>query len=100
MPKPIDQVAKEVGLFPDEVELYGQTKAKVQLSVLRRLQNQPDGKYVVVTGWVLPQLRHHLQDEILLAWLVVELSFGEVTVWGALGFSKSHCENVVVWEVD
>uniref|UniRef100_A0A674HFU1 C-1-tetrahydrofolate synthase, cytoplasmic n=1 Tax=Taeniopygia guttata TaxID=59729 RepID=A0A674HFU1_TAEGU len=50
MPKPIDQVAKEVGLFPDEVELYGQTKAKVQLSVLRRLQNQPDGKYVVVTG--------------------------------------------------
>ncbi|OWK58799.1 C-1-tetrahydrofolate synthase, cytoplasmic [Lonchura striata] len=50
MPKPIDQVAKEVGLFPDEVELYGQTKAKVQLSVLKRLQNQPDGKYVVVTG--------------------------------------------------
>ncbi|RMB98646.1 hypothetical protein DUI87_24863 [Hirundo rustica rustica] len=50
MPKPIDQIAKEVGLFPDEVELYGQTKAKVQLSVLKRLQNQPDGKYVVVTG--------------------------------------------------
>ncbi|XP_030921773.1 C-1-tetrahydrofolate synthase, cytoplasmic-like, partial [Geospiza fortis] len=50
MPKPIEQVAKEVGLFPDEVELYGQTKAKVQLSVLKRLQNQPDGKYVVVTG--------------------------------------------------
>lgn len=50
MPKPIEQVAKEVGLFPDEVELYGQTKAKIQLSVLKRLQNQPDGKYVVVTG--------------------------------------------------
>uniref|UniRef100_A0A8C0UEK8 formate--tetrahydrofolate ligase n=1 Tax=Cyanistes caeruleus TaxID=156563 RepID=A0A8C0UEK8_CYACU len=50
IPKPIDQVAKEVGLFPDEVELYGQTKAKIQLSVLKRLQNQPDGKYVVVTG--------------------------------------------------
>ncbi|KAI1237536.1 hypothetical protein IHE44_0013614 [Lamprotornis superbus] len=50
MPKPIEQVAKEVGLFPDEVELYGQTKAKVQLSALKRLQNQPDGKYVVVTG--------------------------------------------------
>ncbi|NWI20889.1 C1TC protein, partial [Crypturellus soui] len=50
IPKPIDQVAKEVGLLPDEVELYGQTKAKVQLSALRRLQDQPDGKYVVVTG--------------------------------------------------
>ncbi|NWJ00505.1 C1TC protein, partial [Crypturellus undulatus] len=50
IPKPIDQVAKEVGLLPDEVELYGQTKAKVQLSALRRLQDQPDGRYVVVTG--------------------------------------------------
>ncbi|KGL77367.1 C-1-tetrahydrofolate synthase, cytoplasmic, partial [Tinamus guttatus] len=50
IPKPIDQVAKEIGLLPDEVELYGQTKAKVQLSALRRLQDQPDGKYVVVTG--------------------------------------------------
>ncbi|KAM6131009.1 C-1-tetrahydrofolate synthase, cytoplasmic isoform 2-T2 [Pterocles gutturalis] len=50
IPKPIDQVAKEVGLLPDEVELYGQTKAKVHLSVLKRLKNQTDGKYVVVTG--------------------------------------------------
>uniref|UniRef100_A0A8B9ZJT3 C-1-tetrahydrofolate synthase, cytoplasmic n=1 Tax=Anas platyrhynchos TaxID=8839 RepID=A0A8B9ZJT3_ANAPL len=50
IPKPIDQVAKEVGLLPDEMELYGQTKAKVQLSALKRLKNQPDGKYVVVTG--------------------------------------------------
>uniref|UniRef100_A0A8C0BQ70 C-1-tetrahydrofolate synthase, cytoplasmic n=1 Tax=Buteo japonicus TaxID=224669 RepID=A0A8C0BQ70_9AVES len=48
--KPIDQVAKEVGLLPDEVELYGQTKAKVHLSALKRLKNQPDGKYIVVTG--------------------------------------------------
>uniref|UniRef100_A0A663LWZ3 C-1-tetrahydrofolate synthase, cytoplasmic n=1 Tax=Athene cunicularia TaxID=194338 RepID=A0A663LWZ3_ATHCN len=50
IPKPIDQVAREVGLLPDEVELYGQTKAKVHLSALKRLKNQPDGKYVVVTG--------------------------------------------------
>ncbi|KAF6731607.1 C-1-tetrahydrofolate synthase, cytoplasmic [Oryzias melastigma] len=35
---------------PDEVELYGKTKAKVQLSIMERLKSQPDGKYVVVTG--------------------------------------------------
>ncbi|CAL1574972.1 unnamed protein product [Knipowitschia caucasica] len=50
IPKPIDQLAKEVGLLSDEVELYGKTKAKVQLSIMKRLQAQPDGKYVVVTG--------------------------------------------------
>ncbi|KAJ0062706.1 hypothetical protein NL108_004326, partial [Boleophthalmus pectinirostris] len=50
IPKPIDQLAKEVGLLSDEVELYGKTKAKVQLSVMKRLREQPDGKYVVVTG--------------------------------------------------
>lgn len=50
VPKPIDHLAKEVGLLSDEVELYGKTKAKVLLNVMQRLQAQPDGKYVVVTG--------------------------------------------------
>uniref|UniRef100_A0AAQ4P4K5 formate--tetrahydrofolate ligase n=1 Tax=Gasterosteus aculeatus aculeatus TaxID=481459 RepID=A0AAQ4P4K5_GASAC len=50
VPKPIDCLAREVGLLSDEVELYGKTKAKVQLSIIKRLQAQPDGKYVVVTG--------------------------------------------------
>ncbi|XP_056151497.1 C-1-tetrahydrofolate synthase, cytoplasmic isoform X2 [Lampris incognitus] len=50
VPKPIDQLAEEVGLLSDEVELYGKTKAKVQLESIKRLQTQPDGKYVVVTG--------------------------------------------------
>ncbi|XP_061824609.2 C-1-tetrahydrofolate synthase, cytoplasmic [Nerophis lumbriciformis] len=50
VPKPIDRLAKEVGLLSDELELYGKTKAKVQLSIIKRLQAQPDGKYVVVTG--------------------------------------------------
>ncbi|XP_025053713.1 C-1-tetrahydrofolate synthase, cytoplasmic isoform X2 [Alligator sinensis] len=50
MPKPIGQLAKEIGLISEEVELYGQTKAKVLLSALRRLKDKPDGKYVVVTG--------------------------------------------------
>uniref|UniRef100_A0A7N8X8V1 C-1-tetrahydrofolate synthase, cytoplasmic n=1 Tax=Mastacembelus armatus TaxID=205130 RepID=A0A7N8X8V1_9TELE len=50
VPKPIDRLAREVGLLSDEVELYGKTKAKVQLHIIKRLQKQPDGKYVVVTG--------------------------------------------------
>uniref|UniRef100_A0A8C9X7H6 formate--tetrahydrofolate ligase n=1 Tax=Sander lucioperca TaxID=283035 RepID=A0A8C9X7H6_SANLU len=50
VPKPIDCLAREVGLLSDEVELYGKTKAKVHLSIIKRLQAQPDGKYVVVTG--------------------------------------------------
>ncbi|KAI1895431.1 hypothetical protein AGOR_G00106210 [Albula goreensis] len=49
-PKPIDRLAREIGLMSDEVELYGKTKAKVQLHTIKRLQTQPDGKYVVVTG--------------------------------------------------
>ncbi|XP_076873713.1 C-1-tetrahydrofolate synthase, cytoplasmic isoform X2 [Brachyhypopomus gauderio] len=48
--KPIGQLAKEVGLFPTEVELYGTGRAKVSLGVLKRLDKRPDGKYVVVTG--------------------------------------------------
>uniref|UniRef100_G3TKZ3 C-1-tetrahydrofolate synthase, cytoplasmic n=1 Tax=Loxodonta africana TaxID=9785 RepID=G3TKZ3_LOXAF len=49
-PKPIGNLAREIGLLSEEVELYGETKAKVLLSALERLRHQPDGKYVVVTG--------------------------------------------------
>ncbi|XP_064420840.1 C-1-tetrahydrofolate synthase, cytoplasmic isoform X1 [Latimeria chalumnae] len=48
--KPIDKLVREIGLFSDEVEFYGKTKCKVQLSIMERLKDQPDGKYVVVTG--------------------------------------------------
>ncbi|XP_036449692.1 C-1-tetrahydrofolate synthase, cytoplasmic [Colossoma macropomum] len=50
VPKPIDRLAREIGLLSDEVELYGKTKAKVQLETIERLRAQADGKYVVVTG--------------------------------------------------
>ena len=48
--KPITQVAEEMGLRPDELELYGEHKAKIKLSVLDRLADAPDGKYVNVTA--------------------------------------------------
>ncbi|XP_056401257.1 C-1-tetrahydrofolate synthase, cytoplasmic isoform X1 [Hyla sarda] len=50
VPKPIFRLSEEIGLLSEEVEIYGQTKAKVLLSTLKRLQGQKDGKYVVVTG--------------------------------------------------
>ncbi|XP_067900569.1 monofunctional C1-tetrahydrofolate synthase, mitochondrial isoform X2 [Heterodontus francisci] len=49
-PKAIGVLAKEVGLHLTEIEAYGCNKAKVKLSPLDRLQEQPDGKYVLVAG--------------------------------------------------
>ena len=47
---PIDKIAEQVGLQPDEVEPYGRYKAKVSLSALDRLSDRPDGKLVCVAG--------------------------------------------------
>jgi formyltetrahydrofolate synthetase len=49
-PIPIDQIAAEAGILPDEIDLYGKSKAKVHLSVRDRLKNAPNGKYIVVTA--------------------------------------------------
>lgn len=49
-PKHISEIADEVGLLAPEVSLYGSRKAKISLKTLERLENQPDGKYVVVAG--------------------------------------------------
>lgn len=48
--KPITQIAEELGLLPDEIELYGNHKAKVKLSALQRLADVPDGKYIDVSA--------------------------------------------------
>jgi formyltetrahydrofolate synthetase len=49
-PLPITQIAAEAGILPDELELYGKSKAKVALSVRDRLKAAPNGKYIVVTA--------------------------------------------------
>ena len=48
--KPINQVAEELGILPEELELYGPYKAKIKLSVLERLKDVPNGVYVDVTA--------------------------------------------------
>ena len=48
--KPIRELADEIGLLDEEVELHGKNKAKIKLSVLERLKDVPNGKYVDVTA--------------------------------------------------
>jgi formate--tetrahydrofolate ligase len=47
---PITQIAKNLGICEDELELYGKYKAKVELSILKRLKDNPNGKYIDVTA--------------------------------------------------
>ena len=50
-PRPIVDIAAELGIRDDELELYGPTKAKVTLEAITRLEaERPRGKYVVVTA--------------------------------------------------
>ena len=48
--KPILQVAKELGIRENELELYGPYKAKIKLEILDRLKSKPNGKYIDVTA--------------------------------------------------
>src|ERR671936_665700 len=48
--RPIADLAADAGLEPDEVELYGRYKAKVDLSVLDRLAAKPDARLIDVTA--------------------------------------------------
>ena len=48
--RPIADVAAEAGLLDDEVEMYGRYKAKIDLGVLDRLSDRPDGKIICVTA--------------------------------------------------
>lgn len=48
--KPIFEIADEVGLSEDDLEVYGKYKAKVSLDVLDRYEDKPDGKLVLVTA--------------------------------------------------
>ncbi|KAG5439029.1 hypothetical protein PCANB_002361 [Pneumocystis canis] len=50
IPKNIRVLAKEIGILDSELELYGNYKAKVSLSILDRLKHRKDGYYVCVTG--------------------------------------------------
>jgi len=48
--KTVTTIADEVGILPEELEMYGNFKAKVRLEILDRLADVPDGKYIDVTA--------------------------------------------------
>ena len=48
--KPILQIAAELGIRENELELFGPYKAKVKLEILDRLGRRPNGKYIDVTA--------------------------------------------------
>jgi formate--tetrahydrofolate ligase len=48
--RPIVDIAADAGIESDEIEQYGRYKAKVDLSILERLADRPDGKIVNVTA--------------------------------------------------
>jgi formate--tetrahydrofolate ligase len=50
-PRPIVEIARDLGLRDEEIEPYGSTKAKITLEAIQRLETEnARGKYVVVTG--------------------------------------------------
>lgn len=48
--KKITEIAQDIGLTEDDYELYGNYKAKINLDVLKRLENKPNGKLILVTA--------------------------------------------------
>jgi formate--tetrahydrofolate ligase len=49
--RPIAEIARDLGIRDDELELYGPTKAKVTMEAIERLEaERPRGKYVLVTA--------------------------------------------------
>ncbi len=49
-PRPIEEIAAGLGLTRQDIDLYGNYKAKVGPGVMKRLADKPDGKLVLVTA--------------------------------------------------
>ena len=47
---PIKEVAAKIGISEDELEFYGKYKAKLSDELANRVENNPDGKLVLVTA--------------------------------------------------
>ena len=46
----ITQIAEKCGLAADQIECFGQNKAKIPFEVLERYKNKPNGKLILVTA--------------------------------------------------
>jgi Formate-tetrahydrofolate ligase (EC 6.3.4.3) len=48
--KPIKEVVKSLGLAEEDIELYGKYKAKISMDTVKRMQNNKNGKLILVTA--------------------------------------------------
>lgn len=47
---PITEVAGKLGIGEEDIELYGRYKAKLSMDLIKRVQDNPDGKLILVTA--------------------------------------------------
>ena len=47
---PITEVAGKFGIGEEDIELYGRYKAKLSMDLIKRVQDKPDGKLILVTA--------------------------------------------------
>lgn len=47
---PIKDVAASIGIYEDDLELYGKYKAKISDELIQKSKNNPDGKLILVTA--------------------------------------------------
>ena len=47
---PIKEVAGQLGLSEDDLELYGKYKTKISLETIKKIENNQDGKLILVTA--------------------------------------------------
>lgn len=48
--EPIINIAKKIGLGEDDIELYGKYKCKISIDAIKKLENNKEGKLVLVTA--------------------------------------------------
>jgi formyltetrahydrofolate synthetase len=48
--RPVMEIAADLGLSEDDLDLYGKYKAKVHLDVIEKFKDRPQGKYIDVTA--------------------------------------------------
>jgi formate--tetrahydrofolate ligase len=48
--RPIWEIAEKMGLGREDIELYGNTMAKIKLETVEQLSNRPDARYILVTA--------------------------------------------------
>ena len=48
--KPIREIAASLDIPENAIELYGNTKCKVNYNILEKLEDKPDGRLILVTA--------------------------------------------------